>query len=123
MKPCSKCGSLHDRPQRYCADCHAAYMRKWRKAHPLSEEARKRDNARSYAGVMKRRGAIAALPCQKCGAPDAEMHHPDHELPRYVIWLCRTCHLAWHAHWRDVARRTFLSWLDKKRSQAPERAA
>lgn len=31
MHLCSKCGAEHDRPQRYCAGCHAAYMREWRK--------------------------------------------------------------------------------------------
>jgi hypothetical protein len=37
MKPCSKCRGENDRlPQRYCSKCHAAYNRKWRKAHPHS---------------------------------------------------------------------------------------
>ena len=36
--PCSSCGKLHSRTgQRYCGDCHAAYMRAWRKTHPRVE--------------------------------------------------------------------------------------
>jgi hypothetical protein len=111
MSTCSKCGQGHDRPQRYCLDCHAAYMRDWRKTHPMNEEAKRRDNARSHAGVYKRRGRLTPMPCQACGAATAEMHHPDHELPRDVIWLCRPCHLEWHAHCRETIRETFKRWL------------
>lgn len=32
---CSKCGGPLDRPgQRYCTECHRAYQRVWREAHP-----------------------------------------------------------------------------------------
>lgn len=123
-KPCSNCGVEHDRAgYRYCADCHAAYMRDWRKTHELNEAHKKRAAARSYAKVYKKRGKLVPLPCQKCGCAESEMHHPDHELPLYVIWLCRPCHLTWHAHWRNVAQETFLAWLEKKQPQESERAA
>lgn len=109
---CSKCGTTHRRVgQKYCRDCHAGYMRDWRKTHPLSPEARKRDAARSHANVGKRRGALIPRPCQKCGAAETEMHHPDYELPRDIVWLCRSCHLSWHAHFRGVVIDTFSAWL------------
>lgn len=109
---CSECGEPHFRgKQRYCEDCHAAYMRKWRKTHPLNDAHRKRDIARSHACVGVKRGVIERMPCEKCGESKAEMHHPDHELPRVVVWLCRPCHLAWHAHWRQTSLATFKNWL------------
>lgn len=120
MAACSKCGEKHQRVgQRYCRACQTAYNRTWRKTHPLSDEARKRDTARSHASVGKKRGQLVPLPCLKCGEPQSEMHHPDHELPRMVVWLCRPCHLAWHAHWRAEVQRVWDAWTGKpKRSEA-----
>lgn len=109
--PCSKCGQPHERAgQRYCADCHATYMREWRRTHSLNDEAKMRDNARSYAGTYKRRGKLDPEPCMCCGSPDAEMHHPDHERPLVVVWMCRACHLSWHAFWRDVVLVAWQFW-------------
>lgn len=76
---------------------HAAYMRKWRVNHPLSEQQRLKDNIRSYAGVYKRRGKIAVEPCSKCGADNAQMHHEDYTKRLEVTWLCRPCHLERHS--------------------------
>lgn len=112
MKICSKCRGEHDRDGRYCADCHAAYMRHWRRLNPIEGEAKARDTARSYANSYLKRGLIAKLACQACGSPESEMHHPDHELPRHVIWLCRPCHLAWHSHCRASIKRLFAEWLE-----------
>lgn len=40
MKPCSRCGTEHDRKgQRYCLTCHAAVMRAWRKAQSIKRLA------------------------------------------------------------------------------------
>ena len=115
---CSCCGAPHNRASyRYCHDCHAAYMRGWRKTHPLNEEGRRRDISRSKAGIAKRRGHLAPQPCQVCDSRESEMHHPDYELPHVVVWLCRPDHLAWHSHWRNVARETFLLWLNGNRTQ------
>lgn len=119
MTTCPKCGEQHSRKgQRYCLDCHAAYTREWRKTHPLSVEARKRDIARSYAGQYKKRGRLTASSCEACGSHDAQMHHIDHELPLDVTWLCRPCHLNWHAFWRNVSRLTFEGWLEDRRENA-----
>jgi len=108
---CSRCSKENDRPeQRYCAACHATYMREWRKTHRLSGEARKRDNARSHANYYKQCGVLTPEPCRICGASETEMHHPDHELPLVVVWLCRKCHLSWHAFWRSVVLEAWAFW-------------
>ena len=93
---CSRCGALHSRTHRYCADCHATYMRDWRKTHPPTVEQRRKDNCRSYAGVYLRRGKLVRQPCEECGSADAQMHHPDYAKPLLVKWLCRACHLHLH---------------------------
>lgn len=71
-------------------------MREWRKSHPLSPEQKLRDNARSYAGVYKRRGKLVPQPCEVCGAAEVEMHHDDYSKPLEVRWLCREHHMAHH---------------------------
>lgn len=124
MGTCGNCGREHEkRTGLYCCFCHAAYTREWRKTHPMSAEAKKRDAARSYAAVYKKRGKLKQKPCEYCGDKNSQMHHIDHELPLDVTWLCRPCHLAWHAHWRMCIRETFLMWLIKDKTQKPERAA
>jgi hypothetical protein len=94
-----------------CRDCKNAYMREWRKSHPLLGAARERDNSRSYANVYKRRGVIVPQPCEACGEAKAEMHHQDHERPLEVTWLCTPCHRDWHAFWRETSRAAFQAFL------------
>lgn len=89
---CSRC----DRPprpgQRYCADCHAAYMRAYN--HQPAATARKR--ARRVAYSAKQQGYLTPAPCAVCGCPTVEMHHPDYAKPLEVVWLCRPHHRALH---------------------------
>ena len=93
---CSECGERHQRKgQSYCNACHAAYMRGWRPAHPLTPEQRMKDTARSYANVYRRRGNLVPEPCE-CGEEKVEMHHPDYQRPTHVQWMCRPCHLNLH---------------------------
>lgn len=73
-----------------------AYMRAWRKAHPPSEEERRRDRARSYAGTYMRRGLLTKQPCRVCGDPNSQMHHPDYNDPLRVEWLCKKHHRDLH---------------------------
>lgn len=82
-------------------------MREWRKTHRLTAEQRLKDNARSYAGVAKRRGLLVPQNCAHCGNADTEMHHPDYALPLKVEWLCRECHLALHKYECDTAFNEF----------------
>lgn len=120
---CPRCGAEHERSQAYCLTCHAANMREWRKTHALSPEAAKRDSARSYAGEYKKRGKLVQQPCIVCDAPDVEMHHPDHEQPLLIAWLCRRCHLDWHAHWKLTALRTWNNWRDERRRRHGQETA
>lgn len=84
--------------QRRCKTCHAAYMREWRKTHPLNAEQRRKANARAYLHVYVKRGKVAKLPCAWCGAcTELEAHHHDYSRPLEVVWLCRGHHLAVHA--------------------------
>ena len=91
-----RCGQPSRTSGSYCLTCHAAYQRNWRKTHPLSPEAKKRDIARSYAGTYKRRGRLVPQPCISCSATQSQMHHPDYSQPLAVQWLCRPCHLQLH---------------------------
>lgn len=71
-------------------------MREWRKSHPLSEEERRKDIARSYVSVYKRRGKIVPEPCERCGSESVEAHHDDYDKPLDVRWLCRGHHMELH---------------------------
>lgn len=60
-------------------------------------------NARATANVAQKRGKIRIQPCVRCGASEAQKHHPDYNRPLFVVWLCRQCHLALHAKENDTA--------------------
>jgi len=77
-------------------DHHAAYMREWRKSHPMTDDQRRKDRIRSRAGNAKRRGVIVPEPCQNCGGAADEMHHVDYSKPLAVVWYCRPCHVDLH---------------------------
>jgi len=76
-------------------------MRDWRKSHPLTPEQKKKDIARSYAGVYLRRGKLKRQGCEHCGSSKAEMHHEDYDKPLVVRWLCRACHVLEHKRLRN----------------------
>lgn len=81
-------------------------MREWRKTNPLTLEQKFKDNARSYAGVYKRRGHLVPAKCESCGDEHTEMHHEDYGKPLEVQWLCRNCHISLH---RSVPRETLAA--------------
>lgn len=117
---CSRCGGENDRlSQRYCKACHATVMREWRAANPLADEAKRRANARAYAKEYVKKGWIKREPCRTCGSSKSEMHHPNHDHPLDVVWLCRDCHESWHRHERDVAIAVFEDWLETMKAPAP----
>lgn len=99
-KTCSACGELLEENRigvsRYCRKCHAAHMRTNRPRHSeLTEEQRKKANARAYVNQYIRRGKIKKQPCEVCGEP-AQMHHDDYSKPLEVRWFCRKHHLELH---------------------------
>lgn len=105
MAECSKChkqhsrfrDAAHTRPQSYCAECHALFMRTTRPKHSeLADEQRKAANARAYANVYQRRGLLAKQNCEVCGSEDSEKHHDSYDRPLDVRWVCRDCHLSLH---------------------------
>lgn len=85
----------------------AAYMREWRKSHPMTADQRIKDSARSYAGVYKRRGKLIPQPCAVCGDLSVEMHHPNYSEPLRVEWLCNNHHREHHTEYSfsNVPRR------------------
>jgi hypothetical protein len=109
---CGKC-KLEDRVpgQAWCRPCRNAYMRANRPKHSeLSDENRRKANTRSYTNVLLGRGKLAQAPCENCGSPEAEKHHPDYENPRLVKWLCVECHRSLHEE-ETVAVRKLKSTL------------
>lgn len=96
MKPCSRC---HVKPRRmnhkYCLGCFAAYTREWRKTYRLSDAAKLKKKARTYANIYLKRGKIKKEACKICG-DKAQMHHPDYGKPLEIMWLCRKHHLELH---------------------------
>lgn len=118
--PCSNCGGPRNRGrQRLCSVCHAEYMRGWRR----QRTAEFRRMSRALAFQAKCTGKIAPQSCQICGNPDAQMHHPDHELSHFVFWLCSEHHRAWHTHWKNIVINSFAEWLEVARACAAVRAA
>jgi len=99
---CSRCGGPNDRtPQRYCLECHAAWMRERRPKHSkLNPIAKRKANARSYANAYKNLGLLVP----RISGDDVQMHHPDYNLPLEVKWLTRDEHLALHRNGADVSR-------------------
>ena len=90
-----KCGKPRASKHRYCLDCKAAYMREWRKTHPLSDAQRKKGNTRALSRYYQQIGRLVPTDCEKCGSPDVERHH-DYDKPLEVRWLCRMCHMEHH---------------------------
>lgn len=100
--PCPQCGEPR-REKGPCLICQARQQREFRKRTPMTEEQRRKDSARSYAGVYKRAGKLVPQPCETCGTTNVEMHHDDYERPTAVRWLCRPCHLNLHRKSPDLS--------------------
>jgi hypothetical protein len=92
-----KCGNKRAPSARYCLTCKAAYMREWRKSHPLTKEAKKKSSCRSLSRYYLKVGRLTQKDCEKCGAEEVERHHDDYDDPLNVRFMCRPCHLAFHA--------------------------
>jgi hypothetical protein len=70
----------------------------------LSDEEKRKSNARAYANVYQRRGKLVPKPCEDCGSEKVEKHHADYSKPIDVTWLCRRCH--YKRHWGKVSCET-----------------
>jgi hypothetical protein len=118
--PCSNCGAPRDRPrQRLCHACHVVYQREWKRKRTRDFRAVVRQHSRADRDV----GKIPPGPCTVCGDPESELHHPDHEISDLTVWLCRRCHMLWHAHWKSTVLNTFAEWLLIARDCASVRKA
>lgn len=98
---CGKCGKPKEinriGKQSYCKSCHAEYMRTNRPKHSqLTDEQKKKANARAYVKVYLERGKIEKKPCEICDDNKSEAHHEDYNKPLDVKWLCRKHHLELH---------------------------
>lgn len=88
-----KCGSPAVSGQGYCALCQAAYMRVWRKDHPMNEDQRRKDIARSTVNVYLKRGKIQKSACPCCGSLEVKARILDYARPlESVEWLCARAH-------------------------------
>lgn len=76
-------------------EAHAKYM-EHRHPNPLSEEE-KRKRKRAQSGTRWARRREKPSRCALCGkAGPVEGHHADYAAPRFVAWLCKTCHEKVH---------------------------
>ena len=117
---CSQCKSEHSRTgQRYCHDCHAAHMRRWRRTHRLTGDAKFRAKARAIASKAMHRGKLTKKPCEMCGSAQSEKHHENYSEPLKVRWLCRKHHLEWH---RDHPMEIVSPGTSRKKVKSATRA-
>lgn len=79
---------------RYCPACHGKAKRLAKSARP--ELRRAQEQAHQAVRRAIRLGQIKRRPCEDCGDPKTEAHHPDYAQPLKVVWLCRTHHRRRH---------------------------
>jgi hypothetical protein len=57
-----------------------------------------KSNARSLLHYYLRQGLIKKEPCEVCGDPVVDGHHPDYNESLDVIWLCKKHHKELHSY-------------------------
>lgn len=72
----------------------------------LSTDQRRKADCRTYTHQLVKRGKLIRLPCWLCGDEKVEAHHPDHQMPRVVIWLCHRHHIEHHRGMRTGTGRS-----------------
>ena len=118
-----------------CKECTKAAKRLWalknkrhivlyglKKYYANPEEIRKKNRERRRgkrypAGVDKhakqhavfekalRQGKLKRLPCEVCGNPNSQGHHPDYRRPLFVQWLCHLHHQEKHRKYVSTAKK------------------
>lgn len=101
---CKRCGGhlvdrvapMSGRALRYCPACHGMRKKTLRKLRPEVRAAQ-----RKVERAVKK-GALVRQPCEVCGNPQAEAHHPNYANALQVQWLCRLHHRRLHAALRKA---------------------
>lgn len=91
-------------------DYHKAYEEAYRQQPDVKERLRDRARARRTNPAERHKhvarwkvnhavasGRLVRKPCEVCGSPRSQAHHPDYSKPLDVIWLCAPHHAAEHA--------------------------
>ncbi len=99
-----RCTRCRARPARkgHCDWCRKREKRRRPAYGDLPAERRRRQIARSYAGVYFRRGKLKPKPCQRrnsgtpCRGP-IQKHHRDYGRPLDVEFICQRHHREEHA--------------------------
>lgn len=98
---CGTCGTSIDARRaeaRYCSNrCYELGRR-------AEHAAKRRDHYRTnkVRDLAHTKAGRADLPrpmfCEACGIkPPRDRHHDDYSKPLEIRWLCRSCHMRWHA--------------------------
>jgi hypothetical protein len=89
---------------------------------PEERRAKHRTRARDYH--VTRNLGMRPQPCEVCGTEPAECHHIDYNDPERRMWLCSTCHGAYHSQFGKPAPvdwmadiRAAMARIDAKRAR------
>lgn len=93
---CARCENKITSKCKYCRNCQNAYMKEWRKSHPLSDEQKFRRDVRRKTGMRIKRGLLIPLPCEVCGNKEVEAHHDNYKKTYDIKWLCFKHHREHH---------------------------
>jgi len=96
-----------------CKECTAKTAKEagFKPAEPAKERVRRKTRS------LVERGELAPQPCEDCGTPNVQAHHPDYEsegAPKTVEWFCATCHAARHGKRPWTKQMDLLNWVRVK---------
>ena len=63
-----------------------------------------KNSARVALNYAVNNGKLKRLPCEVCGDPKSDGHHPNYSMPLEVNWLCRKHHSKLHWGMRRAER-------------------
>lgn len=73
-----------------------------------NEYAQQKRRARRLLIAAINTGRVERKPCEKCGNPKSEGHHPDYSKALEVVWLCHADHAVEHARLRNKLKQSQL---------------